>query len=137
MKTIKTLFLAGVMITLLTNCGMTLAQNSGSSGETVIKEWKGVGESSHQTDIAARIVTCNGVNQVLLNVFNENSSDQDITFTIKIVNSNGEELNTPYHFQMPKGAMYIAKCGDSTYDNLKINLPSNYDPSALVISVTF
>lgn len=109
------------------------------STETVYQEWIQIGEAPlAHIDFSARVVGCSGTNQVLLNIFNETPQSQVITFTIKVKNvADGAETTQLITTTMGIGAMNIAACGDSTYDNLKINIPSGYDPSTVQITISF
>ncbi len=108
-----------------------------NSTEVIHQEWTSLGESAQLIDFSARVVGCNGVNQVMLNLFNENPTQQTVTFSIRVLNVDGREFTTPFNYTIGLAEMNIAACGDITYDNLKITLPGDYDATTVQIFITF
>lgn len=108
------------------------------NNEVIHQEWAHIGEAPSNIEFSARVVGCGMVNQVMLNLFNENASQQLISFSIRVVNvADGRELTTTFNHTIGAGEMNIAACGDATYDNLKIDLPGDYDAATVTISIIF
>ncbi|MCX6182706.1 MAG: hypothetical protein NT150_12350 [Bacteroidetes bacterium] len=105
--------------------------------EVVFQGWKLLGESSKTVDITAKVISCDGVNQVLLNVFNESMVNQDVDFTVTIVNEDNREVSKNIKVEVSRMKMKVAACGDATYDDLKINLPLGFNPATVKLSIVF
>ena len=108
---------------------------------TIYKDWYSLGESKSLADISYRIVKCDpaGVNQIHLNVFNENPKAQTIKMTILIKNNpDNASFSKVISYNATAGSMNKAECSSSSAtDDLKINLPTNYNPNQLTVTITF
>jgi len=114
-----------------------LSAQDATSNEVVYQEWQLLGESPKIIDVSARVVACDDVKQILLNVFNENTIDQDINFTITVKNTDGNQITKTINLSIANMQMHVAKCGDNTFDNIKINIPDGYDASKVKLSIVF
>ena len=112
-----------------------------SGSETVYKDWLRVGESSSHVDVSARIVKCSATspNEVQMHIFNEGSESSSISFVVTVVNNDtNESFNTTISHSVSKATMVKATCdNDETLNGLKFALPASYNPSNIIISVTF
>lgn len=110
-------------------------------GPEVIQEWEHIAERSTLVDIMTRVVKCTpqASAQVHVMVFNENSMDQTVTFTVKIsdTKSNKSVEQTIENYAISLATMHQPDCGNSDYANLKLDIPDGYDLKALKITATF
>ena len=107
--------------------------------QEVYKDWSDHIESEKIVDVSYRIIKCNGVDQIHFLVFNENTIDQQVTFTVDIVNNvTGEKTAKEISFTATKSTVYKALCEqDTTLNYLKINLPVGYNPLQTTVTITF
>jgi hypothetical protein len=104
---------------------------------TVYKAWAMLGESSAHIDVSYRVVRCgiSSPNQVHLEVFNENPAAQTVNMTIVVKNNaTNASFSSTVSQSVASAAIVKADCSGSA---LKIDLPSNYDPTNLTVTVTF
>lgn len=109
------------------------------SPETIYKDWHFVGESKSHVDISAKITKCtaDSPNQIHLFVFNEGSENNDVKFTIKVSEIEGSRsFSVDVRHKVERAEMIKAECGNKI-DNLKIDLPADYNPNNISITVTF
>lgn len=127
-------FAKGMLFLLFIGLGMTVKAQS-----TVYSDWNNLPDDSNHVDVAYRVINCNGSDQIHLNVFNENNNLSSITFTLTITDtsSNQSTTQTFSNYAISFGAMHIADCGSTQYGNLKLNLPSGYDPNAIQVQISF
>lgn len=114
-----------------------LGQEQNSSTQSYHQEFISLGESDNRIDFSAKIIDCNGTNQVLLTAFNENPNQQIATFTILVTNIDGQSFSKNFNVTIEKGSIYSAKCGVNEHDDLKIDLPSNYDAKKVVLTISY
>lgn len=109
--------------------------------ETIYKDWLFTGESANHVDVSARIIKCSSTSpdQVHLFIFNEGSSSNAISFVVTVTNSDSNEsFSTTINHTVNRAEMIKATCdNDETVNDLKISLPSNYNPNNLTLSVAF
>ncbi len=117
----------------------TLNAKAQETPETIYKDWHFVGESKSHVDISAKITKCttDSPNQIHLFVFNEGSENNDVKFTIKVSEIEGSKsFSVDVRHKVERAEMIRAECGNKL-DNLKINLPADYNPNNILITVTF
>jgi hypothetical protein len=129
---------AYVILTLLAICGnseRSLAQEP----DTIYQHWLFLGEDTSRIDVSYRVVKCTSTsaNQVHLSVFNENPTAKPVSFTVTVKdNSSNATTTQQVSYQASAASMDRADCS-SGYANLKINLPSGYNPGNITVSITF
>jgi hypothetical protein len=106
--------------------------------DPVYKDWTFLGESNRHVDISYRLLSCEGVNQLHLFIFNESTDDQALRFTIVLTNEAGKTWSTNVSFTAEKTKMYKALCdsGDSL-KALRIALPAGFNPARLTAKIEF
>ena len=95
-------------------------------------------ESSSHIDVSYRIVKCDpAANAELhLQVFNEKATADNAKFDVLIADAtSGQSFTTSVTKPVALAEMIIADCG--TTSNLKIAIPSAYDPATLTVTITF
>ena len=109
------------------------------STPVIYKDWMSLEESLTQIDVSYRVIKCASVNQIHLLVFNENNTDQTAHFELEIINnSNGLKFIKEISYATIKTTIYKAECdSDTSFDKLKIDLPSSYDPNNLTVKITY
>lgn len=112
------------------------------AGEIVFKHWRLAAESRASVDVSYRVVKCSNVdaNQVVLSIFNESNKDQDISFTVDIINDeDNRHFTKQVSFSTQKGKVYKPECSglDASLNVLKIDLPNDYNPSKTTAKITF
>jgi len=109
------------------------------SNPVIYKDWESLEESLTQIDVSFRVIKCTTIPQIHLLVFNENSTDQNAHFELEIINtSNGVSFKKEINYAATKATIYKAECdSDISLDKLKIDLPSNYDPSNIKVKITY
>ena len=111
------------------------------NSEIIYKDWLFVAESPNHVDVSARVVKCSEAtaNQVQIFIFNEGSERSDIRFTINISDvESGKSFNTEINHTVVRAEMVRAICdNDEKLKGLKINLPKEYNPNNIVISIDF
>lgn len=109
--------------------------------ETIYKDWLFAGESANHVDVSTRIIKCNSTSpdQVHLFIFNEGSTNNVISFVVTVTNNDSKEaFSTAITHTVNRAEMIRAMCdNDESLNDLKISLPSNYNPNNLTLSVTF
>ncbi len=114
--------------------------NAQISPKNVFKNWTVLAESGNSIDVSYTIVKCeNVVPQIHFSVFNESSSDQDINFRVVIKDDiTNKSFSKDISLVTKKMNVYKANCdGDNFLTALKIDLPSNYNPDHLTLSISF
>jgi hypothetical protein len=114
-----------------------MAQGGSTSNEVVKQEYIPLGESTNHIDYSAKVVECNGVNQILLTAFNENPTDQVADFALTVTNVDGESFSRTFNVAILKAEIYAAQCGDTAHDNLKIELPANFDAANVQVTIVY
>lgn len=132
--------LAGVyvILLLLAICGNS-EKSMAQEPDTVYQHWLFLGEDTSRIDVSYRVVKCTSTsgNQVHLSVFNENPTAKAVSFTVTVKDNSSNATTThQVSYQAAAAAMDRADCS-SSYSNLKINLPSGYNPANLTVSITF
>lgn len=110
----------------------------GQSSETVYKNWQVFPETRNSIEIFYRVVKCNNTNQVQISVFNDGPADQNAQFAITITNKgDGQNLSKDFNFASKKGVFNKPDCDSDALNDLKINLPTGFDPSGLSVKKTY
>lgn len=117
----------------------TIMKAQSPSTPVIYKEWALLGESKTQMDVSYRVIKCTTINQVHLFIFNENPADQTAIFDVEITNnSDGLKFTKSINYALKSAMMYKAECdSDASFDALKLDLPSSYDPTNLTVKITF
>lgn len=117
----------------------TISASAQSSAEKIYKDWSDHIESKNIVDVSYRILKCNGVDQVHFLVFNENTIDQQVAFSVEITNeATKAKVTKEVSFAATKATIYKAECdSDSKLANLKLTLPEGYNPETTSIKITF
>lgn len=133
-QTFKTLFF---IILISSLCSSSFAQTPPAQAETLYKDWQVLPDSKNMVEIFYCIVKCNGVNKIHLKIFNDGTSDQDVQFSLDIINSaDNKHLSINKRVWAKKGTSQKADCDSDTLDELKISLPSSYDPLGILVKQT-
>ncbi len=113
------------------------AQPSPVSAEVIYKEWQVLPNSKNMVEIFYSIVKCGNENKVNLMIFNDSTSDQDIQFTLDIINTaDNQHFTVTKSFSAKKGVFHKAVCDNDALPELKILLPDTYTPSGISIKQT-
>ncbi|KAF0242729.1 MAG: hypothetical protein FD136_97 [Chitinophagaceae bacterium] len=133
----KTSLLKLFIAVLLALPAMSNAQTPGNP--VIYKDWEMIVESLTLIDVSYRSIKCVSTNQVHLMIFNENSKPQKALFDLEITDvATGEKFTKEINFDCATATVYKALCESETaLDPLKINLPTNFNPSAITVKVTF
>ncbi len=135
----KRKFLYSIVFLLLALPSMVDAQVQSPSA-TIYQPWTKLGESKTMMDVSGQVIRCHpdSAAQLHLNVFNENSADQVAHFTILLTNPlTLEQVTKEVSRNAEKYAMAIATCDDSNYPDLRMNIPTGWDPATVKITLTF
>lgn len=105
----------------------------------IFKDWIMLLETNDHVEISSRIVQCElgGDKQIQLMVFNEGEA-KNIRFTLTVLNpDNKNTFSKEIIINTSRGQMLIATCDktDKSLNDLKINLPSDYNPENLTVTV--
>jgi hypothetical protein len=122
------------------NAGTPLQANN--EPMIIVDNWKLKVETAGHIELSTRIVKCSLTSpyQVHILFFNENPTAKSLTFTAKITNNaDGNNFSKTITINADLAAMYIPNCDNSNslLNSLKIDLPSNYNPADLTITITY
>lgn len=136
MKTIKQSILGLLPLGLLLIATITKSQSL--SQTAVFKDWTPLKETETMVDFSYKVTQCEmGSASLLLLVFNEGASDQELQFTVKITDlASSKSTEKSVRFSAKKATLYRPEC-DSPADlaSLKIAIPNDYDPKNLNVEI--
>lgn len=119
---------------------LLLASGIGAHAQTSIQGWTIGGESAVHIDVAYQIVKCSptGNAELHLQVFNEKTEADIAKFNVVIADAAlGQSFNTLVTKSLANMEMLIADCGSTALNDLKIAIPTAYNPAALTVTITF
>ena len=112
---------------------------SAQSGK-IYSDWQGLEESPKLIDVSYRILDCTegGDTEVHLHVFNENTTDQSISFTLNLKDSVGNVASIDVSdVQMKMAEMRSAECGSTENSDLKFAFPTGLNKETTTITITY
>lgn len=135
----------GILFTLLALLAISLTglqsygQGQPATMQLVYKNWYILGESSKHVDVFCRVIQCENSNQIQLKVFNESNLTQSLRFKIEVFNTaNGESFSKDIEVSLTPVEEIKGACdGPAALNNLKIDLPANYNPMQINTLITF
>lgn len=115
----------------------SFAQPSPVSADVVYKEWQVLPNVKNMVEIFYSIVKCGTENKINLMIFNDGTGDQEIQFTLDIINTaDNQHFTVTKSFSAKKGVFHKAVCDKEALSELKISLPDTYSPSGISIKQT-
>ena len=106
----------------------------------IYQNWKMIGESPTNYEVSALILRCHpdSVAQVHIELFNEGIGAQTAHFNLTITSpSNNENIQREISYSMAQGDMIKPLCENNNHPLLRINFPANWDPAAVIFTLTF
>lgn len=96
-------------------------------------------ESPKMIDPSYCVIECTtGKPEIFIQLFNENPTDQTLDFKLKITDVSGDvTYYTVSDFELTAAAMVQPECGISAYSDLRISVPSGYDPAGLTVEISY
>lgn len=97
-------------------------------------------DEKHHLEATFMVVQCDSTssNQVFLKIFNEKGKKDTANFDLKIYKQDNSDSTTKnITLQLNPGEMTMPMCGNNRYSNLKIDVPSGYDPKKIKVVVKF
>ncbi len=105
----------------------------------IFNNWRILGESKDHLDVSFRVIRCDTVNQVQLQIRSESNRDEVLNCNVIIKNlSDGETITR--HLSMPVLQFQELKpiCGNNTLlPNLKVELPTSFNPMNIATTIHF
>jgi hypothetical protein len=132
---IKGLTTSFLFLIILSCCNLSAQTNL----SPIPEDWRTLGTNSFQTEVSYRIIRCNSNNQIHLSTNNRSSLVQTLVCDLTIKNkATGLFITKQLIHLIPKNSITRASCSEELdLNKLKIDLPGNYDPNNLVVTIMF
>lgn len=126
---------------LLINAFLLLGSAAMAQGSVFYSDWIVLEESSRMLDVSYRVLKCPGANadQIYLNLFNENKDVTTTSFELEVtdVQSGNSKKYLISNYQIDFGSMHIPDCANNDYAELRLDLPTGFDPENITVEIYY